>query len=171
MKRVMAGCAVVWLCMVAVPAWAMLMTGEVIRVMDGDTVEVLVKKNKVRIRLAEIDAPEKAQAFGERSRQLLNDLVYRKEVIVIDHGKDRYGRVLGTLIYRDDNVNKIMVKQGMAWVYRQYSKDKEMVVLENEARLHRRGLWADAHPVAPWEFRKQRQRQRQQKREQQRLHK
>lgn len=106
-----------------------------------------------RLRLAQIDAPEKRQAFGTRSRQALSSLVFRQSVTVADAGRDRYGRVLGTVYVSGVNVNAEMVRQGMAWVYRQYATDRSLFALEDEARAGRRGLWADPSPVSPWQFR------------------
>lgn len=138
---------------IATPAWANL-HGRVIAVLDGDTIDVLVDGQSVRIRFAEIDAPEKRQAFGGRSKQVLADLVFKKFVTVVENKKDRYGRVLGTVYASGENINAKMVQQGMAWVYRQYAKDTSLYTLEAEARNAQRGLWADPNPIPPWEFRK-----------------
>lgn len=127
--------------------------GPVIAILDGDTIDVLIDRQPVRVRLAQIDAPEKRQAFGTRSRQALSALVFRQSVTVADAGRDRYGRVLGTVYVSGVNVNAEMVRQGMAWVYRQYATDRSLFALENEARAGRRGLWADPSPVPPWQFR------------------
>nr|QHR93708.1 hypothetical protein [uncultured bacterium] len=83
----------------------------------------------MRVRLAQIDAPEKRQAFGTRSRQALSSLVFRQSVTVADAGRDRYGRVLGTVYVSGVNVNAEMVRQGMAWVYRQYATDRSLFAL------------------------------------------
>jgi endonuclease YncB( thermonuclease family) len=129
--------------------------GPVIAILDGDTIDVLIDRQPVRVRLAQIDAPEKRQAFGTRSRQALSALVFRQSVTVADAGRDRYGRVLGTVYVSGVNVNAEMVRQGMAWVYRQYATDRSLFALEGEARAGRRGLWADPSPVPPWQFRRQ----------------
>ncbi len=128
--------------------------GEVIRILDGDTVEVLdAEKQTHRVRLANIDAPERKQAFGEASRQALASMAYRQQVDVLDTGGDRYGRRIGVLTVNGRNLNREMVAQGMAWVYTQYNKDKTLSGLEEKARADSLGLWADAHPIAPWDFR------------------
>lgn len=130
-------------------------TGQVVRIIDGDTVEILSDRNSVRVRLAGIDAPEKKQAYGEKSRQFLASLIFRKNVEVVSQGKDRYGRELGFIHLPDGtNVNLSMVKNGMAWVYRQYSKDAVFLQAEDHARQSKIGLWADSDPVAPWKFRR-----------------
>ncbi|WP_080932665.1 thermonuclease family protein [Xanthomonas albilineans] len=127
--------------------------GRVIAVVDGDTLDVLVDRRPQRVRLAQIDAPESTQAFGPRARQTLDMLVYRKDVAVVETGRDHYGRTLGTVYIGKMNVNTEMVKQGMAWVYRRYVTDLSLLRIEGEAKRDRRGLWADPSPVPPWEFR------------------
>lgn len=130
---------------------------EVIRILDGDTVEVLTAaKETQRVRLANIDAPERRQAFGEVSRQALAAMTYRKSVVVVDQGADRYGRLIGVLQKDGRDLNAELVKQGMAWVYTRYNNNPALPALENQARVARIGLWADKSPVAPWEFRRAR---------------
>lgn len=134
-------------------AWADF-TGPVVAVLDGDTIDVLVNNRPVRIRFAQIDAPERKQAFGTRSRQALAAMVARQVVTVAEDGQDRYGRTLGTVFVDGVNVNAAMVQQGMAWAYRQYVTDRSLIQLEAEARAARRGLWVDLAPVEPWLFRR-----------------
>lgn len=128
--------------------------GRVIGIADGDTITVLdADRVQHKIRLAEIDAPEKAQPFGNRSKQTLSALVYGKFVRVVDQGHDRYKRTIGRVYQGDVDVSAEQVKQGMAWVYRKYSKDVTLPPLENEAKAQRLGLWDDAEPVPPWAWR------------------
>ena len=131
-------------------------TGEVVGVTDGDTVTVLRDREPVKVRLTEIDAPERKQPFGQRSRQHLADLVFRKEVLVVEHGKDRYGRTLGRLKLGAVDANEEQIRSGMAWVYDKYVVDRSLFGLQDEAKLARRGLWADPEPVPPWEWRQAR---------------
>lgn len=137
-------------------AQAATLTGEVVRILDGDTLEVLVNRAPVRVRLANIDAPEKAQAFGEKSRQALAARVFRQHVSIIDHGRDRYGRQIGEVLVAGQNVNAAQVRDGMAWVYARYNSDPNLPALEQQARSARLGLWSDSRPVPPWDFRRQR---------------
>ncbi|QCM14261.1 micrococcal nuclease (plasmid) [Agrobacterium tumefaciens] len=130
--------------------------GRVVGVIDGDTLDVLVDKRPVRVRLAQIDAPEKRQAFGTRARQALSSLTYRQDVTVIEAGPDRYGRTVGTVYVGAVNVNNELVRQGMAWAYRRYVTEPAVIQIEAEARREKRGLWADPSPVPPWEFRRAR---------------
>ena len=136
-------------------------SGQVVGVSDGDTVTVLdAAKNQHKIRLAGIDAPEKKQAFGMRSKQSLSDLVFDKQVTVETDKKDKYRREIGKiLLSTGQDVNLEQVTRGFAWNYKAYEKEqpandrKLYDFAEKEARAGRRGLWADAEPVPPWEFR------------------
>jgi micrococcal nuclease len=128
-------------------------SGRVIGIVDGDTIDVLVEQKPVRIRLAEVDAPERRQPFGSRSRETLSTFVFGQVVTIRDAGKDRYGRVIGTVMSDGASVNRAMVAAGMAWAYRKYLVDRILLDVEAQARAQKRGLWADADPVAPWEWR------------------
>lgn len=135
--------------------------GRVVGVTDGDTVTVLDSgKVQHKIRLAGIDAPEKKQAFGNRSKESLSDLVFNKPVTV-DTGKaDRYGREVGKIIVNGLDANLEQVKRGFAWHYKAYRREqsandrKLYDFAESEARAAKRGLWRDAEPIPPWEWRK-----------------
>jgi micrococcal nuclease len=134
---------------------AEILTGKVVRIADGDTLTLLVDREQVKIRLYGIDAPEKAQPFGNRAKQALSELTFGKSVRVEAKGKDKYKRTLGRVFVDDTDVNLELVKRGMAWWYRHYApKDKELAQAEEEARRAKRGLWADAKPIPPWEWRK-----------------
>lgn len=130
-------------------------TGRVVGVMDGDTILVLTADyDQKKIRLAEIDAPEKAQPFGERSKFALSALCFKKMATVEVVDIDRYGRVVGKVGCDGINVNRVQVESGMAWVYRKYAKDTSLIESETIARSDKRGLWADKSPTPPWEWRK-----------------
>jgi endonuclease YncB( thermonuclease family) len=132
-------------------------TGRVVKVADGDTLTVLVNKTQIRVRLDGIDAPESKQAFGNRSRQSLAELCAGKSADVGERGKDRYGRTIGRVTCAGMDANTEQVRRGMAWVYARYvAVNSPMYELEAYARLRQIGLWADAHPVAPWEWRAER---------------
>lgn len=91
------------------------LVGPVVAILDGDTIDVLVDRQPIRVRLAQIDAPEKRQAFGTRARQTLAGLVFRQSVTVEEAGRDRYGRVIGAVYVSGVSVNAQMVELGMAW--------------------------------------------------------
>ena len=129
-------------------------SGVVVAVLDGDTLDVLVDKKPVRVRLANIDAPETKQAFGTRSRQTLRAATFQKNVTVLSSSVDRYGRAIGTVLVDGQDINKSMVAQGMALVYRKYLSDRGYLAIEASAKAARLGLWADPEPIPPWEWRK-----------------
>ena len=118
-------------------------TCRVVKISDGDTLTCLTKGNKsIKVRLAEIDAPEKSQAFGQNVR------LARK-------GKDRYQRTLAVVYYQKQNINLEMVKQGMAWAYKQYSHDPIYLQAQENAQAKGIGLWADNNPIEPSQWRRQ----------------
>lgn len=128
--------------------------GKVIRVLDGDTIDVLQEKKPVRVRLLNIDAPEKKQAYGSWSTNQLKALVAGQPVTVTYTQKDRYGRVLGRVVTTNGTeANRYMVQSGAAWVYERYNTDNALPALQREAQEQKRGLWAESHPVPPWEWR------------------
>lgn len=129
-------------------------TGPVVSVADGDTITVLVNNEQRKVRLAEIDAPEKTQAFGSRAKIQLSDKVFGKSVRVDYHEKDRYGRFVGYVKVDNRNVNLEMVEEGFAWRYTQYSKDLDYGRAQAKAQERRAGLWADPNPTPPWEYRR-----------------
>jgi endonuclease YncB( thermonuclease family) len=125
-------------------------------VADGDTLTLLTPaKTQVKVRLDQIDAPEKNQPFGDAAKRGLSDLVFDRTVEVTVRGQDRYGRTLGEVRARGTDVNAAMVAAGQAWAYRDYLRDERMLTLERQARVARNGLWAlpDDQIEAPWEWR------------------
>ena len=129
--------------------------GRVVAVLDGDTLTVLDRyRRPLRIRLHQIDAPEKEQDYGARSKQSLSQLVYGREVAVEVLTTDRYHRFVGKVVSAGYDVNLQQVARGMAWVYRQYGQDPQYLAAEAAARRARLGLWAKSRPIPPWEFRR-----------------
>lgn len=144
---------VVWVLLFAHCAYAET-SGKVIGIADGDTLTVLAERQQIKVRLAEIDAPEKGQAFGNRSKQSLSVLCHGKQARLDDKGKDRYGRTLARVYCDGTDANAEQVRRGMAWVYDRYVTDRSLYVLQDEAKAARRGLWADSSPMPPWEWRR-----------------
>lgn len=128
----------------------------VVGVTDGDTLTVLSEGRPVKVRLANIDAPEKKQPFGARSKQSLSDLCFGREATLDSDKKDRYGRTVAVVRCGDVNANRAQVSRGMAWVYTQYNHDPSLPAVEARARASRAGLWAERSPQEPWLFRKER---------------
>lgn len=150
----------IFLCLLALSAHAETLTGFVVGIADGDTVTVLdANRQQHKIRLAGIDAPEKAQAFGDRSKQSLAALVFNKNVVVEWDKQDRYGRTVGKILVSGKDANLEQVRAGMAWWYEKYRKEQSVSdqriyeQAEQQARAQRVGLWRDANPTPPWEFR------------------
>jgi len=160
-KRFLMKKIIVFFVFVSVLLFGQMLQGKVVGVMDGDTIKILAAGNKqFKIRLSDIDAPEKKQAFGNKAKWFLSDLVYRKNVTVQFSKKDRYKRIIGRVYVGNMDVNKELVEQGYAWVYRKYSKDSTLLRLENYARSNRLGLWRNYDAVEPSVFRKNRRNRR-----------
>ena len=131
-------------------------TGKVIRILDGDTFELLDNQHVIwRIRLTHIDAPEKKQAFGAASKQCLADLIFNREVRVEYASHDRNGRILGLVYQGTRCINLVMVEQGYAWHYKRFSSDPRFAKAEQKARKLKIGLWKTFLPTPPWEYRSQ----------------
>lgn len=128
--------------------------GKVVSIQDGDTITVLQGSSTYRIRLQGIDCPEKGQAFGNVARQFTSDLAFGKKVKVKYEERDQYKRYLGTVYVGDRNLNKELLKAGLAWHYKEYSQDPVLAGLEIKARLDKKGLWSDPKAIPPWEFRR-----------------
>jgi endonuclease YncB( thermonuclease family) len=128
---------------------------KVVGVADGDTIRVLRDRELIKIRLHGIDCPEKGQALGNRARQFTSGLAFGKNVGIQVKDRDRYGRTVAVVVLPDGrSLNAELVRAGLAWHYRRYSRNRELQRLEDEAREAKRGLWADPQPVPPWECRK-----------------
>lgn len=132
-------------------------------VSDGDTITVLDQaKQQHRVRLAGIDAPEKGQPFGQRSKDNLSALVYGKEVEARCHKRDRYGRKVCAVFVGSRDVGLDQVRAGMAWWYREYAREQTSEDrsayqdAEGAARVTQKGLWHDTQSRPPWEWRKAR---------------
>ena len=138
-------------------------TGTVTKVADGDTFTLKTKKENLQIRLARIDAPEishfgkPAQPFGKDAADSLREMIKGEVVTVEVIDVDKYGRTIGDVRMGKDHVNALMVQDGFAWVYTEYAKDAEgagLNELESVAREKKKGLWQDANPIYPADFRK-----------------
>lgn len=136
------------------------LNGKVVGVADGDTITVLDSNNtQHKIRLQGIDAPEKAQAYGQKSKQSLYQMVHGKFVSVEFEKKDKYGRTVGKVSLNGTDICLEQIKLGMAWHYKQYKSDQpkeDRVTYEQGEQLARTqslGIWKEQNPIPPWEFR------------------
>jgi endonuclease YncB( thermonuclease family) len=155
----------------SLPAFADV-SGVVVGVSDGDTVTILdAEKTQHKVRVAGIDAPEKAQPFGQRAKQRMSALVFGKEVRLEGNKRDLYGRTVSKVWVSPPDCQRCpqtldaglaVLSSGLAWHYKKYQneqlpEDRELyAITEEEARSNRSGLWAEANPVPPWEWRKSR---------------
>lgn len=132
-------------------------TGKVIKIKDGDTIDILFNGKALTIRFAHIDCPEykSKQPFGTNARQFTSDLCFGQTVTIENEQKfDRYKRLIGVVINeKGQNLNKELIKAGLAWHFKKYSNDSSYVDLENKARQSKFGLWTDSNPTPPWEWR------------------
>jgi endonuclease YncB( thermonuclease family) len=147
------GAIALWLVLASQAILAAVYQGQVVAVIDGDTIDVRTAHKTLRVRLAEIDAPERRQAFGNRAKQSLSELIFGKTVRVVEEDIDRYGRLVGRVYAGAEDINAAQVRRGMAWAYTRYSRDPLMIALEWLARLGKHGLWQDPRPVPPWKYR------------------
>ena len=129
--------------------------GRVVGIADGDTLTLLVGREQVRIRLAQIDAPELNQPYGKKSKAALSALAFQKQAHVKVVDIDRYGRSVGEVFVDGVHVNRGMVREGHAWAYTKYSHSTEIIELEDQARTARKGLWAlpESQREPPWIWR------------------
>jgi endonuclease YncB( thermonuclease family) len=136
--------------------------GRITGVVDGDTINVLVLgRQQVRVRIAFIDAPEKGQAFGQRAKVVMSGLVFGKDVKLRPHTVDRYGHLVARVIIDNQDAGLELLKQGLCWVYEKYVAEAPPEIqtsywaAQAAAQSGKVGLWQDAVPVPPWEWRKE----------------
>jgi len=129
----------------------------VIAITDGDTIKVLDSNNQqIKVRLASIDAPERKQPFGKKSKQMLTNLIGNRQVNLDCPKKGRYKRQICTITLNGIDINRKMIELGGAWVYRKYYKGTDYLELESNAKLNQLGLWntSEYQAIPPWEWRK-----------------
>lgn len=136
------------------------LVGKVIGVSDGDTITLLVDSKQYKIRLSGIDAPEKDQAFGTKSKQSLSDCAFGQQAVIRYDKQDKYGRTVGKVLVGNVDCNLRQLDQGLAWHYKRYAAEQPEADkatysdAESGARKSKLGLWVDVDPVPPWEWRK-----------------
>lgn len=128
---------------------------QVVQIVDGDSLTIVIDGEMVRVRLAEIDAPESKQPYTKRSKKSLSDLCFWIEAELTSITKDQYGRTLARVKCNGLDVNAEQVKRGMAWVYEGHAEDPELYRLQAEARAAKRGIWSTKYPVPPWQWMKE----------------
>ncbi len=131
-------------------------TGYVIKIIDGDTYDLLLQDNEtVRIRMDAIDAPERGMPFYRVSKRYLFELIFNKTITISPQKKDRNGRIITRTYTKDGKeCSAEIIKAGLAWHYKEYSDDVELAEYENLARSQKIKIWSDPHPLPPWKVRK-----------------
>lgn len=137
------------------------LSGRIVGVVDGDTVDLLVDgRDLVRVRIAGIDAPERGQPFGQRSKQKMSDMVFGKPADVVFDKRDRYGRTIGKVIVNGRDAGLLLIDSGLAWHYKKYEREQSVSDrrlysdAEQQARRLQVGFWSESDPVPPWDWRK-----------------
>ena len=140
---------------------ASVLEGKIIHVADGDTITMLLEdRTQVKIRFSGIDAPEKGQAWGQRSRQSMSSLAAGRNARAYVGKRDRYGRSVAIVTVDGRDVGLEQLRRGMAWTYTRYLNElpyreqRLYLEAESEARAARRGLWSDPRPQEPWDWRR-----------------
>ncbi|SHM91271.1 Endonuclease YncB, thermonuclease family [Chryseobacterium carnipullorum] len=130
---------------------------KVVGISDGDTITVLLDGNvQKKLRLAEVDCPEKKQPFGKNAKQFTSDQVFAKKIRFTETKKDRYGRSIAKVYYDNGKyLSAEIIKAGYGWWYYSYSKDADLGKMQETAKARKRGLWQDKKAVSPWDFRKE----------------
>lgn len=159
-RRIRFALALLMLCL-ASGSLAQTLSGVVVGVSDGDTITVLDADRRThKIRLAGIDAPEKGQPFGRRSKESLSQLAYRQRVQVEWSKADRYGRIIGKILIAGEDVCLEQIRRGLAWHYKKYENEQPLddrIVYGNAGQAAKEakvGLWSDPNFVPPWEWRR-----------------
>lgn len=139
---------------------AEILTGRVTGISDGDTLTLLDTTEVLfKIRLSGIDSPEKGQAFGQFCKKSLSDLVYGRTAQIGWRKLDRYGRIIGTVLVDERDINLEQIRRGCGWHYKKYQNEQSTndrlsySAAEESARKEKVGLWADIEPVPPWIWR------------------
>jgi endonuclease YncB( thermonuclease family) len=136
------------------------LVGNVIGITDGDTLTLLVDRQAYKVRIAGIDAPERRQAWGEKSKTNLSRLAFNQKAVADCPKVDRWGRQICKVTVNAVDIGLEQIKDGMAWWYRKYSKEQSAdgqsayESAELMAKLRRLGLWSNTNPVPPWDFRR-----------------
>ena len=134
--------------------------GKVVQVKDGDSMVVRVGDENVGVRTFGVDCPERGMPFSARAKSFTSGLVGNRDVTVVVHDVDRYGRIVGDVKLADGrSLGRELLREGLAWYYRRYANDPDFEKLESDARAAKRGLWSDPNPIPPWKFRADRRQQ------------
>lgn len=154
MQRLKTSLTILFL-LVSLISSAQTLTGKVVGIMDGDSFKLLTADSTlVKVRLANIDCPEKKQAFSAKAKEFTSNAIFGKTVTINILKTDRYKRYISNVTYNDSlSLCHQLVKNGLAWHFVRYSNDSTLQLLEDTAKEDKVGLWQDPNPIAPWEWR------------------
>ena len=134
--------------------------GRITGIMEGDAIKVrILGKPQIKVRIAFIDAPEKGEAFDQRAKQAMSELVFGKDVVLQPHTIDRSGRLVARVLVDGQDAGLQLLKQGLCWVYEKSVNEASTLVqaryrnAQDAAQAQKAGLWQDPDPVPPWEWR------------------
>ena len=149
-KKFIITLATAWLLACSLPAFA----AEITYFYDGDTVKIIDAGYEYKLRITDIDAPERNQAYGKKSRRALMQLCSGVNIYAVLGGIDKYGRRLGKLRCNNQDVSTYMIQNGHAWFNERYSMDGSLLYQQQQARTNKLGLWKSKKPMQPWVWRK-----------------
>ena len=132
--------------------------GKCVGVQDGDTITVLRSGRAVKVRLEGIDSPEDGQSFSNKAKKFTSGLVFGKTVTVRTKENDRYGRIVGRVFVGDLDISREIVRNGYAWHFKKYSKEKMLANAQQYAKTNSLGLWSEYAPISPGEYRNRKKR-------------
>jgi micrococcal nuclease len=150
LKQIITALATAYLLACSLPAFS----AEITYFYDGDTVKINDNGAEFKLRINDIDAPEKNQSYGKKSRRALMQLCESGEFKATITGQDKYGRKLGKLVCHGEDASLYMVQNGYAWFYAHYSNDGNLAFAQQEARNKGLGLWHAKQQTEPWIWRK-----------------
>lgn len=154
-KQFITALATAWLLVLFMMAYSQpASSAEITYFYDGDTVKIIDAGFEYKLRITDIDAPERNQTYGKKSRRALMDFCAEANIYVAISGTDKYGRKLGKLRCNNQDVSTYMIQNGHAWFNERYSMDDSLLYQQQQARTNKLGLWKSKKPMQPWVWRK-----------------
>ena len=127
---------------------------KVLKIADGDSFTLIKENRELEIRLYGIDCPERTQPFHAKAKKFTGNMLQSGEIRIEVVDRDRYGRTVAWVYVDSLSVNEALVRHGLAWHYKHYSRDRNLAQLEDDAKARNIGLWSDPTSTPPWQFRK-----------------
>lgn len=131
------------------------LSGHVVKIIDGDTYDIVLNRKQTRVRMFGIDAPERGMDYYKVAKEYLGSLCMNQMIRIEVINTDRYGRIVAKSFLSDGReLGAEMIKAGLAWHFKRYSDDESLSQFEIIARENRIGLWQANNPTPPWNYRK-----------------